>query len=297
MKKTCMLIAIFAILSAAAFSGEPGAPAREAPPDAAQQRIKEALQRKVTFEFVDTPLQEALAFLNTLTKTNMVLDPRLPNKDARITLRVTDMPVDQALSWVLKLADLEWQIRDQAIFVFDPRQERRRDAEARQAENRQPGREGQGQMQNVPRLSVRHADGTVIEADGPILMLPGLGQQILDRALDTAADGLLAYRLGRDIPQGADFNLEKIKALLAQTVPGAKFVLEPELKVIVVTADKPEDLRRAAALMRAFRGDQQRPPFGPRDPREQGDPFARRERPPQPEEQAVRPPQADQGQF
>ena len=169
------------ILCAAASAGERDVPDRNAPPDAEQQRIKEELQRKVSFEFVDTPLQEMVQFFNGLIKPNMVLDPKMPNKDAKITLKAADMSLELALSWITRLADLEWQIRDQAIYIFDPKLERRREAEARQGENRQ---QGQGQTENMPKLSVRRPDGTAIEADVPLLMRPGLGQQILDHTLD-----------------------------------------------------------------------------------------------------------------
>jgi len=240
MKRSCTFVAILAIvLSTAAISGERGereAPDKNAPPDAAEQRNREALQRKREAEEAQRDQQR----------------------------------VREAL-------------------------QRRREMEEAQrggGEARQAGREGQmGQMQSMPRLSVRQANGTEIQADAPLLMAPGVGQQVLDRALDPASDGLLAYRLGRDLPQGAD--LERIRALLAQTVPGAKIALEPELKVLVVTADKPEELRRVVALMRAFRPEQGPQPFGPREPR---DAFARRERA-QPEEQPVKPPQEPPGQF
>ena len=315
MKLTCALIPALAILSSVALCGERGED-RNPPPDPEQQKVREALQRKVTFQFVDTPLQEVVGFFNGLTKINTVLDPKIANKEARINLKVADMTLELALSWVVKLADLEWQIRDQAIYIFDPkqdrrggadaRQERRRDAEARQvddlrrrpearqADERQPGREGQ--MQPMPKISVKKADGTIIEADAPLLMMfPSLRLEVLDHALDMAADGLLSYRLGRDLPPEAAGNIEKIKALLAHTVPGAEAVWEPDLRVLVVTADKPEDLRRAAALMRAFRPEPPPQGFGPRE-----DPdFVVRRKPPQPPDNQPPkpPPENPPGQF
>lgn len=275
MRNPCTLVLAVVLSSALGMCGEPGGPEKEkGPPDAAKQKFKEALSRKISFEFVDTPLEEALAFFRGLAQFNLVLDPRVPKKDAKISLKATDMSLDKALSWVVQLADLKWDVRDGAIYVFDPRQERPGAGKGGPFEEGGPGK-----MTNMPRLSVKRADGTVIEADMPLLMMPGAGQQILDRALDTTAadDGLLAYRLGRDIAPDAD--IEKIKWFLTQTVPGAKILLEAELKVLVVTADKPENLRRAAALMRAFRMDQ---PFGPpfgRPPGDDGD-FAVRRKPP-----------------
>ena len=52
-------------------------------------------------------------------------------------------------------------------------------------------------------------------------------------------------------------------------------MLEPELRVMAVTAEKPEDLKRAAVLLRALRPDQGPGPFG-KGKREM---FVRKERP------------------
>jgi hypothetical protein len=68
---------------------QPAPPKAEAPPDAQKysksnppppevgvQMIR-SLGRRVSFEFIDTPLQEALCFLNSLAKVNLILDPRV----------------------------------------------------------------------------------------------------------------------------------------------------------------------------------------------------------------------------
>jgi len=80
--------------------------------------IKKKLQRKVTFEFVDTPLEEAIAFLRSLTNVTMIVDPKVVQGGALpISLRVTDMSLDLALEWLLKLADLDYALKDNAIFI------------------------------------------------------------------------------------------------------------------------------------------------------------------------------------
>jgi Flp pilus assembly secretin CpaC/tetratricopeptide (TPR) repeat protein len=82
--------------------------------------IMRKLSRKVSFEFVDTPLQEALTFLQTLSKVNIILDPRAAAGGAsqlKITLRVTDMDMETALKWILRLAELDYDLRGQAIYI------------------------------------------------------------------------------------------------------------------------------------------------------------------------------------
>lgn len=78
--------------------------------------IRKNLSRKVSFEFVDTPLSEAVAFIQSLTKTSIVLDPALANAGP-VTLKVTDMPIDLALKWIAKLTDGEIELRDGACYM------------------------------------------------------------------------------------------------------------------------------------------------------------------------------------
>jgi type II secretory pathway component GspD/PulD (secretin) len=80
--------------------------------------IRKRLQRKVSFEFVDTPLQEAISFLRSLTNVTMIVDPKvLEAGPPAINLRVTDMSLDLALGWILRLADLDYAFKDKAIFI------------------------------------------------------------------------------------------------------------------------------------------------------------------------------------
>lgn len=81
---------------------------------------RKKLGRHVSFEFVDTPLDEALAFLDSLTKVNFILDPRVAAEGAgkiAITLRVSDMEMEMALKWILRLADLDYELKNQAVFI------------------------------------------------------------------------------------------------------------------------------------------------------------------------------------
>ena len=80
--------------------------------------IRKKLQRRVSFEFVDTPLQEAVSFLRSLTNVTMIIDPKVLEGGApTINLRVTDMTLELALGWILKLAELDFALKDKAIFI------------------------------------------------------------------------------------------------------------------------------------------------------------------------------------
>jgi len=95
---------------------------RTADEPAWKKAMRKQLQRKVSFEFVDTPLSEAINFLQTLTKINIILDPRAAKGGANtpITLKVSNMSLGLALEWILKLAELDYTFKHQAIFITKP---------------------------------------------------------------------------------------------------------------------------------------------------------------------------------
>lgn len=86
------------------------------------REIRRKLQERVSFEFVETPLSEAVQFLQNLTKVNMILDPQAIEEigDVPITLRVTRMSLDLALGWILRLAGLQYALKDNAVFISRP---------------------------------------------------------------------------------------------------------------------------------------------------------------------------------
>jgi hypothetical protein len=91
--------------------------AREEP--AWKTEITRALEKRMSFEFAETPLCEAVEHLAGKTGVNMILD-RQDTEDAKhtpITLKVTDMRLGIALDWILKLADLEYTLKDEAVFI------------------------------------------------------------------------------------------------------------------------------------------------------------------------------------
>ena len=86
--------------------------------------IRKQMDKKVTFEFVETPLVEAIRFLQTLAEVTIILDPKAfetgGDPTMPITLRVTDMRLERALKWILRLADLEFSLKGEAIFISTP---------------------------------------------------------------------------------------------------------------------------------------------------------------------------------
>jgi len=128
--------ALFLAFSAPrALAAEP--PETEPPQEPEWAReIRRKLERKVSFEFKDTPLTESVTFLQTLTKVNMIFDPEVAeDKGAEaITLKVTNKCLDVALRRVLTQAGLAYKLMKSAVLVSTPERiaaMRRQEAEAR----------------------------------------------------------------------------------------------------------------------------------------------------------------------
>lgn len=80
--------------------------------------IREAMNKKISFDFVETPLQDVISFISGLVDVTIVLDNEAIRDQAPVvTLRVSDMRLESALRWVLKLVALKYTLRDEAIFV------------------------------------------------------------------------------------------------------------------------------------------------------------------------------------
>jgi hypothetical protein len=95
--------------------------ARE-PPWKAELRGR--LRRKVTFEFVDTPLSEALMFLQTLTRATIILDLAADNaddlEDTPITYTATGTPLAEVLTDIGRKAGLTHDLVDHVVFIGRP---------------------------------------------------------------------------------------------------------------------------------------------------------------------------------
>jgi hypothetical protein len=77
------------------------------------------LERKVSFEFIDTPLGEAIDFLQTLAKVNIIVDSAIdPDRHPPVTLRLVDISIQSALIWIMRLTNCNYVLRDEALFIF-----------------------------------------------------------------------------------------------------------------------------------------------------------------------------------
>ncbi len=73
-----------------------------------EREIRRKLTRAVTFEFVETPLSEAMQFLQTATGVGIAIDKKAGvHGDTPVSLRVEDIPTEAGLAWTARAAGLE----------------------------------------------------------------------------------------------------------------------------------------------------------------------------------------------
>jgi hypothetical protein len=209
----------------------------------ADDRIKKALSRKVSFEFVDTPLLDVFEFVRHLCNVSIVVDPKAleTREKVLINLNVNDMEMERALQWVLKIAELEFKVQDQAIFIFAPEKKKRIDAV--------PPPKAEDKAAGV--LRAKFATGDSIEADSAMLReFPHLGREILAMGFDPAKDEILVLASGRDIPTRIE--TAEFTASARMVAPKASFQFDERLKLLYVQSPDAGDLRRINAIARAL---------------------------------------------
>ena len=85
-----------------------------------ESELKKKFQRKATFEFAGTPVAEAIGLLCGLGNVTIFILPEVnapDRKEKSVTLKVKDITLESALEQIVKLADLDYDIRDQALAI------------------------------------------------------------------------------------------------------------------------------------------------------------------------------------
>lgn len=210
--------------------------------------IKKKLQRKVSFEFVDTPFVDAVEFLRHLSNINVVIDPKVlaERKPQAVNLRVNDMPLDTALQWILKLVELDFMIADNAIFISTP--EVIKDRVAPEAKNKKQPAEPQGDG----ILRARFSTGDQIEIDATMMKKnPDIAREVLSMVFDPAKDEILALVMGKDIPP--HIPLDRFVGIAQKIAPQAVLNYDEGLKLLTITSNDESDLHKLNAIARALR--------------------------------------------
>ena len=82
----------------------------------ATKEIKDKLAEKVTFDFVETPMADVVAYLHELTGVNIIVDPKV-DEEVTVTLSVTNIPLENALAWIARLTEAKMTVEHSAIYI------------------------------------------------------------------------------------------------------------------------------------------------------------------------------------
>lgn len=84
----------------------------------AKKGLEAVLKKRMSVDFVQTPLQDVVDFLANLTNTTILVDPAVVEEDEKaITLKVEDMQARLVIDWIVRLAGLAYVVKDDAIFI------------------------------------------------------------------------------------------------------------------------------------------------------------------------------------
>jgi general secretion pathway protein D len=90
-----------------------------------KRQLRAALEKEVNLEFTEMPLEECINYLRGLTKANIITDTKAfaaGGVDAKtpITLRLSKTRLGLALKWILRMAKLDYAMKNGAIFISTP---------------------------------------------------------------------------------------------------------------------------------------------------------------------------------
>jgi len=79
--------------------------------------IRKRLKIPISIDFKDIGLDYVLSFLSDATGVNIIPSSQIDMKEKKVTIKVKDMPLEDALRYILKSQDLVYRIEEDAIWV------------------------------------------------------------------------------------------------------------------------------------------------------------------------------------
>lgn len=101
-------------------AGVGAAPRTAAPGAGWREEISRRMERKITLDFSDIALDDAVAFLGAATGINMVIDPKVHPAKRRLTMSLREMEAGNVLAWMTRLTDTAAILKDKAVFITSP---------------------------------------------------------------------------------------------------------------------------------------------------------------------------------
>lgn len=109
------LVMVLVLLVAVSFAGAASA----GPGEDELGKLAEPLNKKITSEFLSTPLARIVELLQRESGVTFIIDPGVANtiKNQQISLTVTDMPVYDVLELIAMSTQVDWLVQKGVVFV------------------------------------------------------------------------------------------------------------------------------------------------------------------------------------
>jgi hypothetical protein len=206
---------------------------------------KKLEEMKVTLEFEEAPFEAVIDYMRHLNGLNIVVDPRSRIRASVLSLTVQDLSLRKVLYLVCRLAGGKINIGEVIYITDGPRAAKAKPEPAPSGVRLKSG----DAVLETSRVVLTSPSRRIVEIEG--IHAEKWAPRLIDRALDTAADGILVYRVSRDLRGVVDKNdaeAGKLKALAAKIAPGAEIIRRDDL--LIVLDKDPSALRRIAAVIR-----------------------------------------------
>ena len=95
-------------------------PVQLAPPAverAAQQAMAERLHQPISLQFDDVPLGDVLQFIADAANVSIIPSPQLDLKERRVSLKVSDLPLEMAIKYLARSQSLGYRVEQDAILL------------------------------------------------------------------------------------------------------------------------------------------------------------------------------------
>ncbi len=82
--------------------------------------VHERLSQPISFSFENVPLADVLAFIGDAASISIIPSPQLDLRASTVTLKVQDMPLEQAIKYLAKSQGLAYRIEPDAVLIAQP---------------------------------------------------------------------------------------------------------------------------------------------------------------------------------
>ena len=226
--------------------------------------LNEILGKKVSCDFEESPVVGVMEFLGHAAKVKIEVPADVskhPEIFPSITMKVTDMPLQNALNFVCRLGGLRWEPDGNVIKIIPGP-----DALAKLGKTdpgkmdlakpdigKDPGQVPPFDMLGSGQIHIKYPEGGEIEVSGAVLQqLPEVTQAVADLLEDPARNGILAQKLPEEVDMPEGVTVTKIKTLLATAAPHATVEYDLDTRLLMVISDDPKELRKSGAVLRAL---------------------------------------------